>query len=166
MFTIEGHIRSIQSNLEKHADVLTAKLQKVLAYNFSPATNLLDFTAFIEPSRHELSIRMFQVDQDGNEVFNDGDDPSVFAGSEEVLQDIEYLQLDDSEREAFSDFYEENDLEIYEQEQKAFADWFRKGWKKAGGDAIDLPAYFVLHDESNAYDLKKGEWIADDEKWA
>lgn len=166
MFTIDQHIRSIQANLEKHSDVLTANLQKVLSYRFSPATDLLDFTAFIEPSRHEISIRMFSMDQDGNEVFSDGKDPSIFAGSEEVLQDIEYLQLDNSEREAFSDFYEENDLEIYEQEQQAFADWFSACWKKAGGDALDLPAYFVLHGESNAYDLKNSEWIADDEKWA
>ncbi|MFD1861957.1 hypothetical protein [Planococcus chinensis] len=165
MFTIDQYIGNIQSNLQKHSNELTSNLKRVVAYKFSPAIDLLDFTASIEPINFELSIRMFSMDQGANEVFNEENNPNLFAGSEEVLPEILYHELDNSQREAFFDFYEEHEMEIPEQEQKTFAEWFSSCWKEAGGDALELPAYLVLPEESNSYDLRKSEWIDEEEKW-
>lgn len=43
--------------------------------------DLLDFTAFIEPTNFEISIGMFSMDREANEVFYEGNDTTVFAGS-------------------------------------------------------------------------------------
>ncbi|MDP1420178.1 hypothetical protein Q8G35_17715 [Peribacillus simplex] len=34
------------------------------------------------------------------------------------------------------------------------------------GQAIKLPAYFSLHDDYESFDLKKNQWVTDDEKWS
>ncbi|MEH6942977.1 hypothetical protein [Bacillus sp. JJ722] len=56
MFSVDNYVASIKSNLEKQSDLLVANLKKILSYNFSSDIDLLDFSAFIEPTRFELSI--------------------------------------------------------------------------------------------------------------
>lgn len=77
-----------------------------MTYNFSNDIDLLDFSAFIEPTRFELSIRLFSMDKECNEVFNEGNDKNLFAGSLEILPEVEYHQLDDSQ---LNNFYEQNE---------------------------------------------------------
>lgn len=77
MFSIENYISSIKSNLEKHSDLLVGNLKSVFENKFSTDIDLLDFTAFIEPTRFELSIRMFSMDKEANEVFCEVDDETV-----------------------------------------------------------------------------------------
>ncbi|KPB05578.1 hypothetical protein AAV98_06165, partial [Bacillus sp. CHD6a] len=74
MFTIDNYIGSIKTNLEKQSDMLVSNLKNIVAYNFSNDIDLLDFSAFIEPTRFELSITMFSMDKEANEVFNEGAD--------------------------------------------------------------------------------------------
>ena len=62
-------------------------------------------------------------------------------------------------------FYEVNYPDIYQLEQNAFKDWFSRCWKKAGGISLQLPSYFVFHDDYKSFDLKNNHWIDDDEKW-
>ncbi|MEK4069022.1 hypothetical protein [Peribacillus sp. FSL R5-0717] len=62
-------------------------------------------------------------------------------------------------------FYEENYPAIYELEQKAFTDWFGQCWKKSGRDILNLPSFFVFHDDNKSYELKNNQWIDDEEKW-
>lgn len=164
MFTVDNYIGSIKTNLEKQSDLLVGNLKNIFAYNYSSDIDLLDFSAFIEPTRFELSIRMFSMDKEANEVFYEGNDTTVFSGSEEVLPEIEYHQLNASNLDYFFDFYEQNEETLVPQEQKAFTDWFSQCWGKAGGNALTLPSYFVFHDDYKSYDLKSNQWIDDEEK--
>ena len=54
MWSKYEYIASIQDHLEQHSDVLMDKLTEVVSYNFSPAIELLDFSAFIDPLRFEI----------------------------------------------------------------------------------------------------------------
>lgn len=166
MFTAVNYIDSIRTNLEKQSELLVGNLKSVFAYNLSSDIDLLDFSAFIEPTRFELSITMFSMNQEGNEVFDEGNDPAVFAGSEEVLSEVEYYQVNSSRLDAFFDFYEQNEDTLMPQEQKVFIEWFRQCWEKAGGPSIELPSYFVFSDDNKSYDLKNSQWIDDEEKWS
>ncbi|OIJ20706.1 hypothetical protein BKP45_08670 [Anaerobacillus alkalidiazotrophicus] len=167
MFTVDQYISSIKANLEKHSDVLVANLKNIFTYNFFSEIDLLDFTAFIEPTNFEISIRMFSMDKEANEVFYEGNDTTVLAGSVDVIPDIKYYQLNDNLLDDFIDnFYEENYPAISELEQKAFIDWFSENWKKSGGNILNLPSFFVFHDDIKSYDLKSNQWVDDDDKWS
>lgn len=165
MFTVDEYIRTIKSSLEKERDLLIENLKKTFTYKFSSDTDLLEFTPFIEPTRFEVSIRIFSMDKDANEVFNESNDAAVFAGSEEVLPEAAYYQVTDEQLDDFFDFYEQNEEELVPQEQQVFAEWFRECWETAGGASLKLPAYFAFHDEYKSYDLKNKKWIGDEEKW-
>lgn len=166
MFLVDNYIGSITSNLEKQSELLVRNLKNIFACNFASDIDLLDFTAFIEPTRFELSIRMFSMDKDANEVFYEGNDKTVFSGSVEVLSAVEYHQINDSQLDAFFDFYEQNEERLILQEQKAFTDWFGQCWERAGGHALNLPSYFDFHDDYKSFDLKNNYWIDDEEKWS
>lgn len=166
MFSTENYICSIKSNLETHTDVLVTNLKNVFAYNFFTGIDLLDFEVFIEPTRFEISIRMFSMNKEASEVFYEGDDQSIFAGSVEVLPEVEYYQLKDSLLSNFFDFYEKNEELLVLQEEKVFTDWFSQCWKKAGGDRFSLPSYFVFHDDYKSFILKNNQWVDDEEKWS
>ncbi|MEC1526204.1 hypothetical protein P9D43_30000 [Neobacillus niacini] len=166
MFSVDNYIGSIKANLEKQSDLLVGNLKNIFEYNFSTEIDLLDFSAFIEPTRFELSIRMFSMDKEANEVFYEGNDSTVFAGSEEILPEIEYHQLNDNQLDSFFGFYEQNEGTLIPQEKKVFTDWFSLCWEKAGGAALNIPSYFVFHDDYKSYDLKTNQWIDDEEKWS
>ncbi|WP_375088445.1 hypothetical protein ACDZ29_19895 [Peribacillus sp. RS7] len=167
MLTVDNYIDSIKANLEKHSDLLVGNLKNIITYNYFSEIDLLDFTAFIEPTNFEISIRMFSMDREANEVFYEGNDTTVFAGSVDVISDVTYYQLIDNSLDDFLDnFYEENYPAIYELEQKAFTDWFGQCWKKSGGDILSLPSFFVFHDDTKSYELKNNQWIDDEEKWS
>ncbi|TWT26034.1 hypothetical protein [Planomicrobium sp. CPCC 101110] len=166
MFSVDEFIRSIKDTLEKRSDSLIGNLQNIFTYNFSSRIDLLDFSPSIEPTRFEVSIIMFSMDKEANEVLNEGNDSTAFAGSEEVLPEVEYYNLNDSQLDDFFDFYEQNEETLLSQEQQIFADWFCQCWERAGGAALNLPSYFVFHDDYKSYDLKNKRWIDDEEKWS
>ncbi|MDT8862603.1 hypothetical protein N0O92_20595 [Alkalihalobacillus sp. MEB130] len=166
MVSVDGYINSIKSNLDKQSDILVESLKKVGTYNFSKNIDLLDFSAFIEPTRFELAIRLFSMDKEANEVFYNGIDNTVFAGSIEVLPEVAYYHLNEIQLNDFFDFYEQNEETLAVQEQKAFTDWFLECWKKADGSSIDIPLYFVFSDDYKSYDLKNNQWIDDGDKWS
>ncbi|WP_349730305.1 hypothetical protein [Peribacillus frigoritolerans] len=106
------------------------------------------------------------MDREANEVFYEGNDSTVFAGSVDIVSDVTYYQLIENSLDEFIDnFYEENYPTIYELEQKAFTGWFSQCWKKSGGDILKLPSFFVFHDDTKSYELKNNQWIDDEEKW-
>lgn len=167
MLSVDRYIASIKANLEAHSDLLVANLKNINTYNYSSQIDLLDFTAFIEPANFEISIRMFSMDKEANEVFYEGNDTTVFAGSVDVIPDVAYYQLNDQSLDDFlENFYEENYPAIYEAEQKAFTDWFSHCWKKSGGDSLNIPSFFVFNDDTKSYDLKNNQWIDDEDKWS
>ena len=55
-------------------------------------SRLLDFSAFIEPSRHDLSIMFFSMDREANEVFEEAGTPG-FAGSKSMLDEAVYYHV-------------------------------------------------------------------------
>ena len=166
MFSVDKYIDSIKANLEKQSDLLVGNLKNIFAYNLLSNIELLEFSVFIDPTRLELSIRMFSMDKEANEVFYEGNDTTVFAGSEEILPAIEYYQLKDSQLDNFFDYYERHEATVIPQEQKVFTDWFSQCWDKAGGASFNLPSYFVFHDDYKSYDLKNNQWVDDEVKWS
>ncbi|AUD15073.1 hypothetical protein CW734_17080 [Planococcus sp. MB-3u-03] len=77
MFSVDEYISSIKANLEKESPLVVSNMKRIFTYNFSSDIDLLDFTPSIEPTRFELSITMFSMDKDANEVFNEGNDQTV-----------------------------------------------------------------------------------------
>lgn len=165
MFSIDKYIVSIQTNLEKHTNTLVKELQKIVSYKFETAVDLVDFSAFIDPTRFEISIMMFSMDKDANEVFGEDITDNSFAWSVEVLASTSYYQLQDNRQDIFWDFYEQNDEELASKEQQIFTEWFAECWVKAGGKQFVLPVYFGCHDETSSYDLQNAKFVEDEEKW-
>lgn len=165
MFSIDNYIASIQINLEKNTSTLVKELQKIVSHKFDDAVDLVDFSVFADPTRFELSIMMFSMDKNANEVFGEDITPNNFAGSVEVLASTSYYQLQDTQQDIFWDFYEQNDEELASKEQQIFTEWFVECWDKAGGKEINLPAYFGFHDETSSYDLQNAKLVEDEEKW-
>ena len=166
MFSIESYIASIQTNIEKSTSTLVKELQKIVSYKFDEAVDLVDFSAFTDPTRFELSIMMFSMDKNANEVFGEDITEKSFAGSVEVLAVTSYYQLQNNQRDTFWDFYEQNDEELASKEQQLFTEWFIECWDKAGGKEFKLPVYFGSHDETSSYDLQNAKFIDDEEKWS
>ncbi|VWX38665.1 hypothetical protein [Exiguobacterium oxidotolerans] len=164
MFTVEKHLETIKSNLEQQSAVLVNNLREVVGYTFAADVELLDFSAFIEHGNHELSIMFFSMDRDANEVFQEPG-KSGFAGSTSVLEEMTYYHVAKEHMGAFDDFYEAHDEILFEQEQHVFGEWFSTCWQEAGGDSVKLPAYFGVHDETEALDLKQRHWVDAEEKW-
>lgn len=165
MFSIDHYIATIQANLERHTSILVKELHKIAPYKFDKAVDLIDFTAFTDPTRFELSIMMFSMDKNANEVFGDDVTPSSFAGSVEILVNTSYYHLEDDQQEAFWYFYDQNDEELNIKEQQLFTKWFIECWDKAGGKEFHLPAYFGFHDETPSYDLQNAKFVDESEKW-
>ena len=112
MFSIDSYIASIKSELEKYTNTLIEELQKITSYKFDANVDILDFSAFIEPTRFELSIMMFSMDKNANEVFGENITPNNFTGSVELLPDVSYFLLQDNQRDSFWSFYEQNVEEL------------------------------------------------------
>lgn len=165
MFSIDKYIVSIQTNLEKHTTTLVKELEKIISYKFDDAVDLVDFSVFTDPTRFELSIMMFSMDRNANEIFGENLTDKSFAGSVEVLGVTSYYQLQDNQQDTFWDFYEQNDEDLAIEEQQLFTEWFIGCWEKAGGKEFNLPVYIGFHDEASSYDLQNAKFIEDEEKW-
>ncbi|OZI10604.1 hypothetical protein CEW92_16035 [Bacillaceae bacterium SAS-127] len=163
MFTTEKYIRSLQEELQKSSDQLIQQIKETLDFNYDSEIDLLDFTAFAQS--FELSIVMFSMDGNANEVFYEGDDRSIFAGSHDLLEDIEYYYVPDDKKDEFWEFYEQNDEELSKMETQAIVEWFVACWNKADGESVKLPAYFSFHDYDPCFDLHQNKWISDGDKW-
>lgn len=164
MFTVNEYLASIQENLAPHIESLVNQLKTLTASTFAADVELLDFAAFIEPLSHEVSITLFSMDRDANEVFEEEGTPG-FAGSKSVLDEIVYAVVPDNQSEAFDAFYEEHEETLIEEEQRLIGEWFRTCFEQAGGATVELPCYFGVHDEGQTLDLKRNVWIDEEEKW-
>ncbi|WP_340371963.1 hypothetical protein [Peribacillus sp. FSL E2-0218] len=163
-YSVEGYIAEVNSNLELQSEALINNLQKLHTYTFYSQVELLDFVSFPESS--ELSITMFSMDRQANEVFYDGKDPAIFGGSVSIIEGVNYGERFGGQSEEFWEFYEAKSEEIEEEEKRAFANWFAECWEKANGKSVPLPAYFSIQDDTESFDLKKNDWIMDEEKWS
>ncbi|WP_411240205.1 hypothetical protein [Priestia filamentosa] len=163
LFTIENHIASLKEGLQRHSDALIHRIKETLTFNYYEKIDLLDFTAFVQS--FEMNIVMFSMDRDANEVFYEGSDHSIFAGSYTLLKDIEYYHIPEDKEDEFWTFYEEADYAISEAETKVIGEWFADCWNKANGKSVPLPAYFSFHDYDPCFDLYENKWITDGDKW-
>jgi hypothetical protein len=163
LFAIENHINSLKEGLQQHSDALIERIKETCKFNYYKETDLLDYTAFVQSS--EITLRMFSMDKDANEVFYEGNDSSIFSGSCDLLDEIETYSIPDDKEDEFWEFYEKSDQEISEAETKAIVEWFVECWNKADGKSITLPAYFSFHDYDTCYDLQNDKWITDGDKW-
>ncbi|PDZ02200.1 hypothetical protein COE20_12375 [Bacillus cereus] len=163
MFTIENYKNSLIKGLETKSSDLIARLKATTQFTYYKEIDLLDFTAFVQS--FELSIVMFSMDGDANEVFYEGTDEGIFSGSYNVMDDVTYYTFSDEESDEFWDFYEKNDEKLSEIEMKVIVEWFATCWNKAGGKNVTLLSYFSFHDYDECYDLHNGKWISDGDKW-
>ncbi|PFS59346.1 hypothetical protein COK41_20215 [Bacillus cereus] len=163
MFTIENYKNSLIKGLETKSSDLIARLKTTTQFTYYKEIDLLDFTAFVQS--FELSIVMFSMDGDANEVFYEGTDEGIFSGSYNVMDDVTYYTFSDEESDEFWDFYEKNDEKLSEIEMKVIVEWFATCWNKAGGKNVTLLSYFSFHDYDECYDLHNGKWISDGDKW-
>ncbi|MCK1985765.1 MULTISPECIES: hypothetical protein [Peribacillus] len=167
IYTVDSYIKSVEENLDAKSEILISNIKELHKYTIYSKVELLDFVAFVEdPSEFNLSITMFSMDRQANEVFNESKDSSIFAGSLSMIENVRYTHLLGNQTDDFWDFYEKNEEELNLAEKQAFATWVADCWKKADGQAITLPAYFSLHDDYESFDLKKNQWVTDDEKWS
>lgn len=164
MFTVTEYLASIRTNLAPHTETLVNQLKTVAELTFAADVELLDFAAFIEPLSHEVSITLFSMDRDANEVFEE-EGTQGFAGSRSVLDEIVFMDVPDDQSEAFDAFYEEHEETLLEEEQRLIGEWFRTCFEQAGGAAVELPCYFGVHDEGQTLDLKRNVWMDEEEKW-
>lgn len=163
LFTTHNYISTLKENLHRNTDKLIHQIRKTISFNYFEAVDLLDYTAFIQP--HEISIIMYSMDRTANEVFYQGEDSTIFAGSYDVIEDIEYFNVREDLLKLFWEFYERNDEFIKKEETQIFVEWFKDCWQQAGGKDHPLPAYFSFHDYDNCFDLHKNKWISDGDKW-
>ncbi|MFE0503184.1 hypothetical protein ACWF7H_13400 [Peribacillus butanolivorans] len=167
LYTVDSYMKSVEENLEAKSETLISNMQELHKYTIYSKVELLDFVAFIDdPSEFDLSITMFSMDRQANEVFKEGKDSTIFAGSLGMIENVRYIHLLGNQTDDFWDFYEKNEEELNLAEKQTFATWVADCWKKADGQAITLPAYFSLHDDYESFDLKKNQWVTDDEKWS
>ena len=164
LYTVESYKNSVEENLKAKSETLISNIRELHKYTIYSGVELLDFVAFIND--FDVSITMFSMDRQANEVFNEGRDSTNFAGSLDMIENAAYIHLMGNQTEDFWTFYEKNEEELSAAERQAFTDWVIDCWKKADGQAIPLPAYFSIHDDYESFDLKKNQWITDDEKWS
>jgi len=162
-FTMETYARTLEKALISNTDLLTENLRTIKNFIFFKDIDLIDFGIQMQIS--EFSIMMYSMDKDANEVFYEGNDESIFSGSYEALEDIEFMPVPDEDLEEFDTFVEENDDSIYNLQEKLIVEWFVSCWNKAVGHLIELPAFVGIEDGIKAYDLKKDIWISDEDKW-
>ena len=164
VYTVESYIKSVEKNLAANSETLISNMKELQTYTIYSKVELLDFIAFIVDD--ELSISVFSMDRQANEVFKKGKDADVFSGSREMIENVEYNRLFGDQNNEFWEFYDENEEAIELAEKQAVAAWVADCWKKANGQAIKLPAYFSLDDDDDeSYDLNKNQWVDDEEKW-
>lgn len=164
MFTVEKYIESLKENLHENSDILVQNIREILSFQYYKEIELLDFEVFIQP--FVLSIRMFSMDKEANEVFYEGTDENIFSGSHQLINDIEYYNLPENKSDDFWEFYEQNDETISRAEKQTIIEWFINCWNKANGKSVKLPAYLVFHDDIESYDLIANKWVPDEEKWS
>ncbi|MGE7767533.1 hypothetical protein [Peribacillus sp. NPDC096540] len=166
LYTVDSYMKSVEENLEARSETLIKNIQKLHNYTIYSKVELLDFVAFVDdPSGFDLSITMFSMDRQANEVFYEGTDSTIFAGSLGIIENVKYTHLLGNQTDDFWEFYEKNEEELNLAEKQAFATWVADCWKKADGQAITLSAYFSIHDDYESFDLNNKEWVTDEEKW-
>ncbi|PEY39452.1 hypothetical protein CN354_08570 [Bacillus cereus] len=163
LFTKDTYISSVKENLETNSERLIHNIREILKFNYYSKIELVDFMIFI--GSFDLSIMMFSMNREASEVFYEGNDSSVFAGSHELLERISYYNLSYDKSDEFWEFYEQNDEIISEDEEKIIVEWFIDCWNKANGRSIKLPAYCGFHDANKSFDLQKNKWVSDEGKW-
>jgi hypothetical protein len=163
VFIKENYINSLKENLQKNSQKLVENIKEALNFNYYNEVDLVDFSFFTYP--FVLSVTMFSMDRESNEVFYEGKDNSIFAGSYELIGDIEYYNLLDKDSNKFWEFYEQIADEISKAETQAFMEWFVACWNKANAQTLKLPAYVRFDDDDKSFDLHNNKWISDEEKW-
>jgi len=162
-FTMERYARTLENALISNTDLLTENLRTIKSFNFFKEIDLLDFGIHIQLS--EFSIMMYSMEKDANEVFYEGNDESIFSGSYEALEEIEFMRVPDEDLDEFDTFVEENDDDIYNLQEKLIVEWFVSCWNKAVGHLVELPAFVGIEDGIKSYDLQKDGWILSEDKW-
>ena len=76
LFTFENYRNSLIKGLEVKSSDLIERLKATTHLNYYKEIDLLDFTVFVQS--FELSIIMFSMDGEANEVFYEGTEEGIF----------------------------------------------------------------------------------------
>lgn len=166
MMTVDQYIKGIENNLEVNSKQLMLKMQEIRNLSFYSQVELLDFSVFIEPTTHRLTIIMFSMNREASEIFNEEKGSTLFAGSMEILDDVGYYRVPNEQINDFLDFYEKQADVLIQKEQEVITKWFVDCWLKVNSKEFKLPVYFSFHDEYKAFDLQEDKWISEDEMWS
>ena len=164
LFTTQKYIHAVRGNLQRNSEQLIQQIRKTIDFNYYDKVDLLDYTAFIQP--HEISIMMYSMDRKANEVFYQGNESNIFAGSYDLIENVSYFNVPDDQEDKFWEFYEQNDEVISKTETQSIVEWFKDCWNQAGGKSVKLHSYFSFHDYDNCFDLQNNKWISDGDKWS
>lgn len=178
MFTVETYIDALKTTLENNSEQLIQKLKQVRAYNYFKEIDLLDIIITIQYFKEieiidfltevppfTLSITLYSMDNDTNEVIYEGDNINIFGGSQELLRETEYYYLKHNHYNSFEEAYNATGEQLDAIQEQVLVEWFSRCWDNAEGKDISLPIYVSFHENENSYDLHQNKWVSFNEKW-
>lgn len=144
---------AVRAHLDRLTERLTAELSAVIDAPQPPGTALLDFEAHPDELASRFSVLLFPMDRS----------PSQLGSPIYLLTDVRPPVPKDLFDTLGASF---EDVDPYAIAFRVLVDWFASCWNKAGGDRCRFPAFLCQHDDIESYDLRRGVWVDDEEKWS
>lgn len=157
MFNVEKYVEEVRFNLEKKSNELIESFKGLENVQFPEDTAVLvawayfslnDVTLFLE-ANEDMFDPVDPVEDDSDYTSN------VILLTNFALYDKDSKNFNEDEKEMFSDFYEDNDLE--EITIKEYGNGVKKCFDQAK-ITLGVPIYFRILDEEDALNLVTGEW--------
>lgn len=151
MYTVENYLNTIKLNLDRKTNELVKGFENLKKASFSEDTVVLVLST-------SFSLESVNVFLSANEdMFNPVDLTDGYVDSVELLGDFTLYEKTGNlkERDKFSDFYENNDLEKITINK--YSMWIKECFDSANLD-LSMPIYFGVLDEEYVLNLVTGEW--------
>ena len=146
-------VRLVRTELESLTGALETELTILLASPQPEETYLLDFEVHSDGFHDEFPVMMFPMDKGVGQI---GSPTPLLLHARST---VPAALLDAPE-------YEAAGIDTRSVAFGEFVDWFAACWKRAGGNTCPYPAYICHHDDIRSFELKRGEWINDEDgKW-
>ncbi|MEB7772126.1 hypothetical protein [Kurthia gibsonii] len=151
MYTVEKYLNTIKLNLDRKTNELVKAFENLKKECFSKDTVVLILST-------SFSLESVNVFLSANEdMFNPVDLTDGYVDNIELIGEFTLYEknVDLNEREKFSDFYENHDLE--KRTINTYSMWIKECFDSANLD-LSIPIYFGVLDEEYVLNLVTGEW--------
>lgn len=148
---LEAFRKEVEQSLSASEIALISKLKSFNTLNFHPKVEKLHCEVFQAEST--MSIRVFLMDAELNEVFNSEGEQFV-QSSISLVKDITFYPSSDK----LDDLYDNHEVEIEKACVEAIVGWFAMCFAKSA-PTINLPVFIQHHDSNQAFDLQSQAWI-------